>query len=522
MNPARTSQLFRLQFDALEIDELTCFISHQSAMRAFSIVPIVVSISILAGLCLSHIFSVSHANALQTSSLLQPASGLFQRQLSSAFDSKMRFLDARFHAHLGDVDRNVQLTQGSPLFSHRAKVARTAAAAAVPAASSNPLINLQDEIKSLEAKDGTLQKAIARATQVAEETKRKAANAAARPSSVSAKASASSYSPSQIAADLAKTKESTAAASSAVVVAQQKVKELVKEEYNLRKEIDDLLAKLEGVRIVTGAHVYVADGMGGSVFEAEVSRPIGGKSSVKVIKGVNAAVEAVEKKVAAAEAAKDVKAAPSFPQKDKGNDGLGGANPVASLKEPTNVESAVVAPKGLTSPVSGDDGMGERVVPAAKVPFNAEASSGSPKGLSSATRDGGMGEIPGKAVNSNSLVPSNAEPQPFIMSHGKNVDGIGGTGRRLLPRISNGVEAKLPIMARFKKDGLGVSVEYLRSVVPNPVIVSAAPDKGDGMGGPAHDAQLVRVAVPETPLTGPMVATKTTNDGMGGKKTGRK
>ena len=464
--------------------------------------------------------SLSHANSLRSSSLLQPASGLFQWQPSSAFDSKMRILDARFHAHFGDDNQNVQLAQGLPLISHRVMVARTVAAAAVPAVPSNPLINLQNEINTLEAKDGTLEKAIARATKVAEETKIKEANAAARPSSVVAKASASAYSPSQIAADRAKIKDSTAAASSAVVVAEQNVKKLMKEEYNLRKEIDDLLAKLEGTRIVTGAHVFVSDGMGGTVFEADVSKPIGGKSSVKVIKG-EAVVEAIEKNVAAAEAAKDVKAAPSFPQKDKGNDGLGGENTASSLKEPKNIQPAVVAPKGLTSAVSGDDGMGEKVAPAAKAPLNAEASSSVPKGLSSATKDGGMGETPVKAVNS--LVLSNAEPPPVIMSHGKNVDGIGGTGRRLLPRISNGQQAKLPIMARLKKDGLGVSVEYLRSVVPNPVFVASAPDKGDGMGGPSHDAHLLSVVVAETPLTGPMVATEATNDGMGGRKrAGRK
>jgi len=67
-----------------------------------------------------------------------------------------------------------------------------------------------------------------------------------------------------------------------------------------------------------------------------------------------------------------------------------------------------------------------------------------------------------------------------------------------------------------------VSVEYLRSVVSKPVIVTSAPDKGDGMGGPVHDAHLVGVVIPESPLTGPMVAAEPTNDGMGGKKVGRK
>jgi hypothetical protein len=429
-------------------------INRLRAMRV-SIILVVASISILAGLCLSQIFTSYHPNSLQSI----PSPATTKRQPSTAFYEQAHSL--------------------------------AAATVAAPAAPLNPLVTLQDEIKALEAKDGTLEHAISRASQAVEVTQEKVKNTVARPSSVSAKVSASGYSPAQITADLEKVKESSKTASSAVNDAKKHLQNLEKEEFDLRTEIHELLAKLERVQIVTGAHIYVADGMGGSVFEAAVTRPIGGKSSVKIIKGVNAAVEAVEKKVASADAARDAHVAPSFPQKDKGGDGMGGANFASPVTEPQNSLPAVVPPKGMTTVISSDDGMGERIVPAAKEPLNVESPSVAPGSLSAAQTDGGLGEKVVKA--SGSSVPSNAEPKPFILSHGKNVDGIGGTGRHLNPRISNAEAA-------FSYHG----------------------DKsGDGMGGKVPGTKDSG-SVSRVPLTGPMIAADPASDGMGGKKGARK
>ena len=197
-----------------------------------SIIPFVASISILAGLCLSQIFTSSNPGLLQSSQTLQPASAAIRRQTSTSF--------------------------GGP-----EGLSLAAAAVASPVAPSNPLAALQHEIKALEAQDGTLERAMARASEALKETEHKVSDPSARASIASARASASAYSPAQIAADTAKIKESTKAASTAVVGAQQNLKTLMKKESNLRKEIDELLSKLERIRIVTGAHVFVADGMGG-------------------------------------------------------------------------------------------------------------------------------------------------------------------------------------------------------------------------------------------------------------------
>jgi hypothetical protein len=410
-----------------------------------SIVLVVVSISVLAGLCLSLIFVPVHANL--------PSSLLSKR---------------------------VKVTQTSIL----------AAAVASSAAPPNPLVSLQKEIETLENKDGTLQGAITRASNLLKETHHRSPNAPAHPASASSKAKASSfsYSPSQIAADLAKTKESKKSASIASVDAKENLQKLQKEEHNLRNEIDALLAKLERVRIVTGAHVYIADGMGGSVFEAIVSRPIGGKSSVNVIKGVDSAVDAVERKVASAESATGVHDAASFPQKEKGSDGMGGTNAESSAKEPENLRPAVVPPKGLTTAISGDDGMGEKVVPVAKSPLVAIRPPMSPDSLSSAKPDAGTGEI----VKAPSFIlPSNAEPKPIINSHKTGSDGIGGTGRQLTPRGSNAG-----------------------------VVISSYPNaKGDGMGGRVEAAKVAGAIPREVPLTGPLSVNSPTSDGMGGRKT---
>jgi hypothetical protein len=403
----------------------------------FSIVLVVASISVLAGLCLSLIFVPIHANL------------------------------------------------PSSLLSKRVKVAHTsilAAAVASSAAPSNPLVSLQKEIEFLENKDGTLQGAITRASNLLKEANHRSPNASSK-----AKASSLSYSPSQIAADLAKIKESKKSASIASVDAKENLKKLQKEEHSLRNEIDALLSKLERVRIVTGAHVYIADGMGGSVFEAIVSRPIGGKSSVKVIKGVDSAVDAVERKVASAESAKGVHDAASFPQKEKGSDGMGGTNAESSAKEPENLRPAVVPPKGLATAISGDDGMGEKVVPVAKSPLVAIRPPMSPDSLSSAKPDGGTGEVV-KAPSF--VVPSNAEPKPVIDSHKTGSDGIGGTGRHLTPRGSNAG-----------------------------AVISSYPNaKGDGMGGRVQAAKVADVIPREFPLTGPLSVNSPTSDGMGGKK----
>jgi hypothetical protein len=424
-----------------------------------SIILVVASISILAGICLSQIFTSYHPNSLQSTEPLTASPVTTHRQPSTAFRDREHSL--------------------------------AAAAVAAPAVALNPLVNLQDEIKALESKDGTLERAISRASQAVKVTQEKVQNAGARPSSVSGKLSASGYSPAQIAADLAKVKESSKAASSAVNDAQKHLKKLVKEEFNLRREIHDLLAKLEHVQIVTGAHIYVADGMGGSVVEAVVTRPLGGKSSVKIIKG-GAAVEAVEKKVASADAARDAHVAPSFLQKDKGGDGMGGANSASPVIEPQNsLPPAVVPLKGMATVISRDDGMGERIVPAAKEPLNVESSSVAPGSLSVARTDGGLGE---KVLKASAFsMPSNAEPKPFIISHGKNVDGIGGTGRRLNPRISNAEAA-------FSFHG---------------------EKSGDGMGGKVLGAKSA-TSVPRVPLTGSMIAADPASDGMGGKKGARK
>jgi hypothetical protein len=412
----------------------------------FSIVLVVVSISVLAGLCLSLIFVPVHANL------------------------------------------------PSSLLSKRVKVAQTsilAAAVASSAAPPNPLVSLQKEIETLENKDGTLQGAITRASNLLKETHHRSPNAPAHPASASSKVKESSfsYSPSQIAADLAKTKESKKSASIASVDAKENLQKLQKEEHNLRNEIDALLSKLERVRIVTGAHVYIADGMGGSVFEAIVSRPIGGKSSVSVIKGVDSAVDAVERKVASAESATGVHDAASFPQKEKGSDGMGGTNAESSAqKEPENHRPAVVPPKGLTTAISGDDGMGEKVVPVAKSPLVAIRPPMSPDSLSSAKPDAGTGEI----VKAPSFIlPSNAEPKPVINSHKTGSDGIGGTGRQLTPRGSNAG-----------------------------AVISSYPNaKGDGMGGRVEAAKVVGAIPREVPLTGPLSVNSPTSDGMGGRKT---
>jgi hypothetical protein len=458
-------------------------------MRA-SFIPVVLSISILAGVCLSQIFTTFHPNSLLSSGPLKPASKAIQRPLPTAFDRWVRSLDARYHAHISGHDRPAQLSEDSPLVLQRTKATLTSVAAkadsSLAVSPSNPLDTLHDKIKKLEMEDRTLADAIARADKVVKQNEQQRANAVAHPSSVSAKVSAPSFSPAQIAEDLKKAKESSKVASSALVNAQQSLKKLVKEEYNLRAEIDDLLSKLERVKIVTGAHVYVADGLGGSVFEAQVSRPIGGKSSVKIIKGVAASVDAVQEKVASDEAARDAHVAPSIVQKETGSDGMGGSNLASSVKEPQNARPAVVPPKGMTTSISGDDGMGEKAVPASKLPSNAEVSSTSDS-LSSAKPDAGIGEIVVPAVGY--TVPSNAEPKSVIMSHGKNADGIGGTGRRLTPRISN-----------------------------SEAVVSHGFKPGDGMGGRVHGAVFFG-AVPMVPHTGPMAAIdKGNDDGMGGGK----
>lgn len=414
----------------------------------FSIVLVVVSISVLAGLCLSLIFVPVHANL------------------------------------------------PSSLLSKRVKVAQTsilAAAVASSAAPPNPLVSLQKEIETLENKDGTLQGAITRAANLLKETHHRSPNSPAHPASASSKVKESSfsYSPSQIAADLAKTKESKKSASIASVDAKENLQKLQKEEHKLRNEIDALLSKLERVRIVTGAHVYIADGMGGSVFEAIVSRPIGGKSSVSVIKGVDSAVDAVERKVASAESATGVHDAASFPQKEKGSDGMGGTNAESSGKQPDNLRPAVVPSNGLITAISGDDGMGEKVVPVAKSPSVAirpPVSKMPPGSLSSAKPDAGTGEI----VKAPSFIlPSNAEPKPVINSHKTSSDGIGGTGRSLTPRGSNAG-----------------------------AVISSYPNaKGDGMGGRVEAAKVADAIPREVPLTGPLSVISPTSDGMGGRKT---
>jgi len=420
-----------------------------------SIIPFVASISILAGLCLSQIFTSSYPGLLQSSQTLQPASAAIRRQTSTSF--------------------------GGP-----EGLSLAAAAVASPVSPSNPLAALQHEIKALEAQDGTLERAMARASEALKETEHKVSDPSARASIASARVSASAYSPAQIAADTAKIEQSTKAASTAVVGAQQNLKTLMKKESNLRKEIDELLSKLERIHIVTGAHVFVADGMGGSVFEAVVTKPIGGRASVKIIQGVDAGVEVVEKKVASAEAARDAHVSPSFPQKEKGGDGMGGTNSATSSKAPQIILPKVGSHKGMTPIVSGDDGMGERIVPGAKQPLVVESST-APASLGAAKGDAGIGENGLKA--SGFIVPLNAEPKVVAFSHGANVDGIGGTARHLTPRISNAEAASLYNRAKM----------------------------GDGMGGRVQSSKYVAV-VPDVPLTGPMIATDASNDGMGGKK----
>jgi hypothetical protein len=415
----------------------------------FSIILVGVSISVLAGLCLSQIFVPIHA--------ISPSS----------------------------------------LLSKRVKFARTsmlAVAVASSAAPSNPLVSMHKEIETLEKKDGILEDAITRASKQLKETQQRSSSASAHPPppSSKAKSSAFSYSPSQIAADLAKTKESKKSASTAAVAANENLKKLQKEEYNLRNEIDAILAKLERVRIVTRAQVYVADGMGGSAFEAIVTRPIGGKASVQVIKGVDAKVEAVEKN-ASAVSAKVVHDAASFPQKEKGSDGMGGgSNAESSVKEPENLRPAVVPPQGMAPAIAGDDGMGEKVAPVAKPSSDAIRPPISPDSLSPSKPDGGIGEI----VKAPSFVaPSNAEPKPVIVSHKTSSDGIGGTGRQLTPRVSNA--------------GAGSVISYPKA-------------KGDdGMGGSVQSAKIAGVIQTGT-TTGPMSATSATGDGMGGKKVVKK
>jgi hypothetical protein len=391
-------------------------------MRA-SIIHVVAFVSILAGLCLSQIFTSFHPNSLRSIEPLKPASSLIGRQLSTAFNSRDSLAAAAVAAH---------------------------------PAPSNPLVTLQDEIKALESKDGTLQRAMTRASEALKVTQEKVSNPAARSSFASAKVSASSYSPSQIAADLANTKVSSKAAASAVADAQKHLKKLASEEYDLKQEIHDLLSKLENVQIITSAHVYVADGMGGSVIEAEISRPIGGKSSVKIIRSVDAAVSSAEKEAASAEAAKH--AGPSFPEKEKASDGMGGANVASSVEKASKTQPAVGPLKGMTPVISGDDGMGERIVPAAKQPLNAESSSNGPGSLSSAKPDAGVGEKVGKV--SGLVIPTNVDAKPAIFSHGQSFDGMGG-----------------------KVQGI------------------------------KHAGSAT-----EVPLTGPMISTNPNNDGMGGKK----
>ena len=107
--------------------------------------------------------------------------------------------------------------------------------------------------------------------------------------------------------------------------------------------------------------------------------------------------------------------------------------------------------------------------------------------MGAAKGDAGIGENGLKA--SGFIVPLNAEPKVVAFSHGANVDGIGGTARRLTPRISNAEAASLYNRAKM----------------------------GDGMGGRVQSSKYVAV-VPDVPLTGPMIATDASNDGMGGKK----
>jgi hypothetical protein len=452
-------------------------------MRA-SIIPVVLSISILAGVCLSQIFTTFHPNSLESSGPLRLASKSIQIPPITAFDRWMRSHDTHYHAHISERDRQVHPV--SPVVSERVKAARSSMVDS-PAEASNPLDTIHDEVKKLEMEDRALESAIARADKVVNQQQQRAGFAAAHPSSVSdKKASVVLFTPAQIAADLAKTKDSAKAASSAVINAQQRLKKLVKEEHSLRSEIDALLAKLSRVKIVTGAHVYIADGMGGNSFEAEVSRPIGGKATFKIIKGVSAEVDAVQNKVASDEAAKDINAAPSILPKEKGSDGMGGSNIESSAKEPQNIRPAVVPSKGMTTPIAGDDGMGERVSPAANLPSNVEVSSQAPDSLSSAKPDAGIGEnvVPATGY----VIPLNEEPKPVIISHGKYLDGIGGTGRHLTPRISNA----------------GATYQGL------------AP--GDGMGGRVHGAVFFGAA-PVVPHTGPMSAINhLSDDGMGGGK----
>jgi hypothetical protein len=392
-------------------------------MRA-SFILVVVAISVLAGVCLSHAFSSFHKDSLLSSTSLH----------------------------------------------------------------SNPLATLHDQIKALESKDSKIQSVITRASQSVKSTKARVVSASSHPSNLSFKVSASSYSRAQIDSDLANSKVSAKAATTAISSAEQNLEKLQHEEYSLRQEIDDLLSKLERVRIITEAHVYVSDGMGGSDMEAVISRPIGGKSSVKIIKGIDASVEAVEMNVASAKAGNIDHALPSFPPKEKGSDGLGGANTASSFKEPHNDSAKVIPSKGMAVSGSSDDGLGEKIVPPHSL-VNIQASPSTPNALISSKPDDGLGE---NIVHVASfVVPSNSESEPSTMAHGKYVDGIGGSGRRLTPRISNSEAASSTFL--FKK--------------------------GDGMGGQVHGAQYVG-AISQAPLTGPMVAIDPANDGMGGRRAG--